>query len=147
MVNDVKERLIEVARRAVSATEDGRLEWTRTSEAPPEYYAHITDNTALAIRRVAGRRPGPTPSVRKLASEELVAKAVGALDDSTYSQEYLLALTTPERGEIASMTSREYSLDSDEYKTLEALFMAAQLEGDAVNERIDEALNALPQVS
>lgn len=136
MPDNVEPRLIELAKRAEAATRAGRLHWERTSEAPPEYMAHITDNTALVVRRVLGKRIPKAGSLRELAEAA-----------SRDTVEYMLALTTPDRGEIASLTSRQYDLDSAEYLVMETLFEAAQMEADAVNEHIDEALGALAQPS
>jgi hypothetical protein len=144
MRSDVRDRLMEIARRALKATEDGKLQWSRISEAPPEFYTHIGENSAVGIRRVGGRRV-ETTNPEGLANALLDKTDLLRHVREYASLEYLLALTTPERGEIASITSSSYDLDSDEYKTLEALFESAQLQGDAVSETIDETLKVLQE--
>lgn len=149
MTDNIEPRLIELAKRAEAATRSGRLHWERTSEAPPEYMAHITDNTGLVIRRVLGERLAA--STRQERNVGFFLELAEITPDRCHSRadtvEYLLALTTPDRGEIASLTSRQYDLDSAEYLAMETLFEAAQMEADAVNEHIDEALGAVAQPS
>ena len=149
MSEGVRERLFEIAKRALKATEAGQLRWTRTSEAPPEYYAHLTDKTGLAIRRIAGERARFTSVDAALRALRATAGLEDPLEDQLKRYQpvkYLLALTTPGRGEIASLTSLKYSEPSEEYRTLASLFEAAQFDGDAVGETLDEALSALPTV-
>ena len=145
-------RLLAFSHEVLRATVDGGLDWSRVRRGEREYRAQVSSSLALHIRKTRGRRPRRLvvrvrkSRGRRACSRILRATPLGAFAryfDRVATEEYRVAFVEGDGRERAVVSSREFQIDSSEYRALRDLFEAARVAGEGIGPAIEEATRAL----